>query len=87
MAAILFLVAILGLVLAGREQAHDAEHGSEPLLRFQVWQLALAVFVPLVWAAPAATTSKLIAFAAAAAAFAVSAVRARHAHDVDDLHF
>jgi hypothetical protein len=87
MAAILFLVVILGLLLAGRAQALAAEYGSEPLLRFQFWQLALVAFVPLVWAAHVAATAKLVAFAAVAAAFGVSAVRARHAHDADDLDF
>ena len=87
MAAILFLVTILGLVLAGRAQAHADDYEREPLLRFQVWQLALAVLVPVLWIAQLATPAKLVAVAAAIAAFAVSTVRARNAHDVDDLHF
>ena len=48
MAAILFLVAILGLLFAGRTQAQAAE-GSKPLFRFQVWQLGLALVLPLVY--------------------------------------
>ena len=38
MAAILFLVAILGLLFAGRTQAQAAD-GSKPLFSFQLWQL------------------------------------------------
>ena len=87
MAAILFVVVILGLVAAGREQARAAEHGRQPLLRFQVWQLAVAALVLLALVAHVATVAKLIGLVAAGAAFAVSVVKARHAHDVDDLHF
>ena len=87
MAAILFFFVTLGLLLAGRAQAQAAEFGSEPLLRFKVWQLALAALVPLLWAAQVATAARLIVFATAAAVFARSALNAEHAHDVDDLHF
>lgn len=87
MAAILILFVILVLLLAGRTQALAADYGSEPLLRFQVWQLALAVLVPLIFAVEVSTIAKAIAVIAAAAAFVVSAVRARHVHDADDLHF
>ena len=45
MAAILFLVAILGLLVAGRTQAQAAD-GSKPLFSFQLWQLALALVLP-----------------------------------------
>jgi hypothetical protein len=38
-------------------------------------------------AAQVPTTAKVIAVTATAAAFAFSAFRARHAHDLDDLHF
>jgi hypothetical protein len=87
MAAILFFVAILGLLYAGRTQAQAAD-GSKPLFSFQVWQLGLALALPLVCAAAQVPTiAKVIALAATAAAFAFSAFRARHAHDLDDLHF
>ena len=49
MAAILFLVVILGLVVGGRAQALAADDGSA--LRLQVWQLGLGGFVLLVFAA------------------------------------
>ncbi len=51
MAAIVFLVAILGLLFAGRTQARAVGHGSKPLFRFQLWQLALALALPIVCAA------------------------------------
>ena len=87
MAAILFLVAILGLLFAGRTQA-QAVSGSKPLFSFQVWQLGLALVLPLVCAAAEVPTlAKVIAVAAPAAAFSFSVFRARHAHDLDDLHF
>jgi hypothetical protein len=86
MAAILFVVAILGLLVAGRTQAL-ATYGSKPLLSFKLWQLAVALALPLVCAAATPTISKVIAIAATAAAFSLSAHRARHAHDVDDLDF
>jgi hypothetical protein len=87
MAAILFLVAILGLLLAGRTQA-QAVHESKPLFSFQVWQLGLALVLPLVCAAAEVPTlGKVIAVAATASAFSFSVFRARHAHDLDDLHF
>ena len=87
MAAILFLVAILGLLFAGRTQA-QAVHGSKPLFSFQVWQLGLALVLPLVCAAAEVPTlAKVIAVAATASAFSFSIFRARHAHDLDDLHF
>jgi hypothetical protein len=86
MAAILFLVTLLGFVLAGREQAHAAD-GSEPLLRFQLWQLALGLVLPLVFVAEVPAIAKVIAVAATAAALSLSVRKARHAHDADDLHF
>lgn len=87
MAAILFLVAILGLLYAGRTQAQAADHG-KPLFSFQVWQLGLALVLPLVCASPEVPTiAKVIAVASTASAFSVSVFRARHAHDLDDLHF
>jgi hypothetical protein len=87
MAAILFLVAILGLLFAGRTQA-QAVSGSKPLFSFQVWQLSLALVLPLVCAAAEVPTlAKVMAVAATAAAFSFSVFRARHAHDLDDLHF
>jgi hypothetical protein len=87
MAAILFLVAILGLLFAGRTQAQAAVYGSKPLFSFQLWQLALALALPIVCAAEIPTIAKLIAVAATASAFAFSVFRARHAHDPDDLFF
>jgi len=87
MAAILFLVVMLGLLAAGRAQALAAEYGSEPILRFQVWQLAVAALLLLALAAHAPTAVKVVGLGAAAAAYAVSVVKARHAHDTDDLHF
>jgi hypothetical protein len=87
MAAILFLVAILGLLFAGRTQAQAADYGSKPLFSFQVWQLGLALVLPLVCAAQIPTAAKVIAVAATASAFSFSVFRARHAHDLDDLHF
>jgi hypothetical protein len=86
MAAILFFVAILGLLFAGRTQAQAAD-GSKPLFSFQLWQLGLALVLPLVCAAQVPTIAKLIAVAATASAFSFSVFRARHAHDLDDLHF
>jgi hypothetical protein len=86
MAAILFLVAILGLLFAGRTQAQAAD-GKRPLFSFQVWQLGLALVLPLVCASQIPTIAKVIAVAATASAFSFSVFRARHAHDLDDLHF
>ena len=86
MAAILFVVAIVGLLLAGRTQA-TAMYGRKPLFSFQLWQLAVALALPLVCAADIPTISKVIAVAATASAFSFSVHRARHAHDTDDLHF
>ena len=89
MAAILFLVAILGLLVAGRTQAQAAD-GSKPLFSFQLWQLALALVLvlPVVCAAPdVPTIAKVIAVVSTASAFSFSVFRARHAHDFDDLHF
>ena len=71
MAAILFLVAILGLLLAGRTQAQAAD-GSKPLV-------CAAADIP--------TIAKVIAVVSTASAFSFSVFRARHAHDFDDLHF
>jgi hypothetical protein len=87
MAAILFLVAILGLLVAGRTQAQAAD-GSKPLFSFQLWQLGLALVLPLVCAAAdVPTIAKVIAVVATTSAFSFSVFRARHAHDFDDLHF
>jgi hypothetical protein len=87
MAAILFLVAILGLLVAGRTQAQAAD-GSKPLFSFQLWQLGLALVLPLVCAAAdVPTIAKVIALVSTASAFSFSVFRARHAHDFDDLHF
>ena len=88
MAAILFFVAILGLLFAGRTQAQVAGYGSKPLFSFQVWQLGLALVLPLVCAAAdVPTIAKVIAVASTASAFSFSVFRARHAHDFDDMHF
>ncbi|HLB18944.1 MAG TPA: hypothetical protein VK613_07430 [Gaiellaceae bacterium] len=87
MAAILFLVAILGLLFAGRTQA-QAVDGSKPLFSFQLWQLALALILPLVCAAAdVPTIAKVVAVVSTGAAFSFSVFRARHVHDFDDLHF
>ncbi len=86
MAAILFFVVILGLLFAGRTQAQAAD-GSKPLFSFQLWQLGLALFLPLVCASELPTIAKVIAVALTASAFSFSVFRARHAHDFDDLHF
>jgi hypothetical protein len=86
MAAILFLVAILGLLLVGRAQA-TAVYGRRPLLSFKLWQLALALALPLVCAADVPMISKVIAVTATASAFMFSVHLARHAHDADDLNF
>ena len=86
MAAILFLVAILGLLFAGRTQAQAAD-GSKPFFSFQLWQLGLAFVLPLVCASEIPTIAKVIAVASTASAFSFSVFRARHAHDFDDLHF
>jgi hypothetical protein len=85
MAAILFLVAILGLLLAGRTQALAAY--TKPLLSFKLWQLAVALALPVLCAAQIPTISKAIAVVATAFAFSFSVHRARHAHDTDDSHF
>ena len=87
MAAILFFVAILGLLFAGRTQAQAADYGRKPLVSFQVWQLGLALVLPLVCAAEVPTIAKVIAVAATASAFSFSVHRARRAHDTDDLDF
>ena len=87
MAAILFLVAILGLLFAGRTQAQAAEYGSKPVFSFQLWQLGLALALPLACAAAIPMIAKVLAVAAMASAFAFSVFRARHAHDPDDLFF
>jgi hypothetical protein len=87
MAAILFFVAILGLLFAGRSQAQTDENGSKPLFSFQLWQLGVALALPIVCAAAIPMIAKLIAVAATASAFAFSVFRARHAHDPDDLYF
>jgi hypothetical protein len=86
MAATLFLVAILGLLFAGRTQAQAAD-GSKPLFSFQIWQLGLALVLPVVCASQIPMIAKIIAVAATASAFSYSVFRARHAHDFDDLHF
>ena len=86
MAAILSLVAILGLLLAGRTQAR-ATYGSKPLFSFQVWQFGLAIALPLVCLADIPTFAKVIAVAAVASAFSFSWHRARHVHDLDDVNF
>ena len=87
MAAILFLVAILGLLSAGRTQAQAAD-GTKPLFSFQLWQLGLALVLPLVCAATGVPTiAKVIAVAATASAFSFSVFRARHADDIDDVDF
>src|SRR5438093_13594268 len=87
MAAILFVVAILGLLVAGRTQARAAS-GTKPVFSFQLWQLGLALILPLVCAAAEVPTiAKVIAVASTASAFSFSVFRARHAHDFDDLHF
>ena len=85
MAAILSLVAILGLLLAGRTQALAA-YGSKPLFSFQVWQLGLAIALPLLCLADIPTFAKVIAVAAIASAFSFSWHSARHVHDLDDVH-
>jgi hypothetical protein len=87
MAAILFFVAILGLLVAGRTQAQAAAYGSKPLFSFQIWQLGLALVLPLVCASEIPTIAKVIAVALTASAFSFSVFRARHSHDLDDLHF
>jgi len=86
MAAILSLVAILGLLRAGRTQALAA-YGSKALFSFQVWQLGLAIALPFVCFADIPTFAKVIAVAAIASAFSFSWHRARHVHDFDDVHF
>ena len=74
MAAILFLVAILGLLFAGRTQARAVGHGSKPLFRFQLWQLAIALALPIVCAAAIPMIAKLVAVVATASAFRVLGV-------------
>jgi hypothetical protein len=75
------------LLLAGRTQAQAAD-GSKPVFSFQLWQLGLALVLPLVCAAAdVPAIAKLIAVAATASAFSFSVFRARHAHDLDDVHF
>jgi hypothetical protein len=86
MAAILFLVAILGLLFAGRTQAQAAD-GSKPLFSFKLWQLGLALVLPLVCASELPAIAKVIAVCLTASAFSFSVFRARHANDFDDLHF
>jgi hypothetical protein len=86
MAAILFVVAILGLLLTGRTQA-SAVYGSKPLFRFELWQLALALALPIICAADLPTLSKVIAVVLTASAFSFSVHRARHAHETEDFDF
>jgi amino acid permease len=86
-AAIPFLVVFLGLLVAGRTQALAGEYGSEPILRFQVWQIVLALLVSLISASQLPTVAKVVAVVAATGALAVSVVKARREHEADDLHF
>jgi hypothetical protein len=81
MAAIVFLVAILGLLFAGRTQERAVGHASKPLFSFQLWQLAIALALPIVCAAAIPMIAKLVAVAATASAFAFSVLRARHSQD------
>src|SRR3954463_5502179 len=86
MAAILSLPAVFGLLRAGRARGL-APSGSKPLFSFQVWQLGLAIALPLVCLADIPTFAKVIAVAAVASAFSFSWHRARHVHDFDDVNF
>jgi hypothetical protein len=52
-----------------------------------VWQLGLAIALPLVCLADIPTFAKVIAVAAVASAFSLSWHRARHVHDLDDVNF
>jgi hypothetical protein len=91
MAAVLFLVVILGLLVAGRAQAIAAEDGSA--LRFQVWQLGAGAVVLLAFAAHFALGTPLpvasggismvkgVGLLAALAVLAVFVFRARSSED------
>jgi hypothetical protein len=80
MAAILFLVVILGLLAAGRAQALSSEDGSA--LRFELWQLAVAGLVCLAQFA-LGTPVRVIAVIAVLGLFAFRS-RARRYHDIED---
>lgn len=98
MAAILFLVVILGLLVAGRAQALAADDGSA--LRFQIWQFGLGGLVLLIFAAhfalgtplpvPSGGTAKTglivkgIGLIAVLAVLGLYALRSRRPRDTED---
>jgi hypothetical protein len=91
MAAILFLVVTLGLLVAGRAQALAADDGSA--LRFRVWQLGLGGLMLLVFVAHFALGRPLpvpagvvkgIGLLAALAGLAMLTLGSRRARDIED---
>jgi 4-amino-4-deoxy-L-arabinose transferase-like glycosyltransferase len=91
MAAILFLVVTLGLLLAGRAQALAGDDGSA--LRFQLWQLGLGAVMLLLFLAHFALGTPLpvpagvvtgIALLAVLAGLALLTLGSRRARDIED---
>jgi 4-amino-4-deoxy-L-arabinose transferase-like glycosyltransferase len=91
MAAILFLVVTLGLLVAGRAQSLAADDGSA--LRFQLWQLGLGVVMLLVFFAHFALGAPLpvpagvvkgIALLAVLAGLGLLTLGSRRARDIED---
>ena len=91
MAAILFLVVTLGLLVAGRAQALGADDGSS--LRFQLWQVGLGVMLLLVFVAHFALGTPLpvpagvvkgIALLTVLAGLGLLTLGSRRARDIED---
>jgi hypothetical protein len=88
MAAILFVVVIVGSVVAGRAQAQAARDGS--LLRFPLWELGVVGLLVLSFAAhlafgtPLPAPVKAIAIVVALAVVALPVLRTRRHHDIED---
>ena len=88
MAAILLVVVILGLVVAGRAKAHAAHDGSK--LRFQVWELIVTglfllwLGVHFFFGTPVPTPVKVVALLLAFGIVAFPLVRALRYRDIED---
>jgi 4-amino-4-deoxy-L-arabinose transferase-like glycosyltransferase len=91
MAAILFLVVALGLLVAGRAQALAADDGST--LRFRVWQLGLGGLMLLVFVAHFTLGTPLpvppgvvkgIGLLAVIAVLGLGTLRSRRPRDIED---
>jgi apolipoprotein N-acyltransferase len=88
MAAILLVVVILGLVVAGRAQARAAHDGSK--LRFPVWELIVTglfllwLGVHFVFGTPVPTPAKVVALLLAFGIVVFPLVRALRYRDIED---